>query len=312
MTDMVKVVMAKKEVTYLTDPVPTLAANAILTRNFSAKPVETDQLERNLDTRTFGATAVVVTNERQSMSYEVEMAGSGAAGTAPAWMELLEACGMAPPVVTAATKAEQRFALPTAVPGSLTHHHWIGDQLRKSVGCRGNFSINLTAGAYPYFSFSFIGLIPAAAPFSVSVPGAATLGRWKDPLEVNNVNTALVLDGFAAVTRSLQIDANVPTVMRNLVGARYIRRGNHAARARMRVEAPSIATKDYIQTLRTNARVPLLATHGVAAGTITEISAPKAQLVDLTEVDEDGVQMWDFDLILTVDAGQDDLILTTK
>jgi hypothetical protein len=312
MTDAVKVLMAKKEVTYATDSAPTLAANAILTSGFSAKPIEGDRLDRNLDARTYGATAALVTNERQTTSFQVEMAGSGAAGTAPAWMELLEACGMAPAVITAATKAEQRFALPTATPGSLTQHHWIGDQLRKSVGNRGNFSLNMTAGQYPRFSLNYIGLIPAATPFSVSTPGAATLTRWKDPLEVNNVNTALTLDGFAAVMRSLQIDANVPLVMRNLVGARYIRRGNHAASARLRIEAPSIATKDYITTLRTNARVPLLATHGVAAGTITEISAPKAQLLAIDETEEDGVQMWDLDLLLTIDAGQDDLILTAK
>ena len=119
MVDYVKVLAAKKEVTYATDAAPTLAANAIVTRNFSAKPVETDTLERNLDNRTFGAQPVAPANERQTISYEVELAGSGAAGTAAPWQELLEGCGFAPPVLTATIKAQQVMALAGTAQSSL-------------------------------------------------------------------------------------------------------------------------------------------------------------------------------------------------
>ena len=97
MTEAVKVLTAKKETVYGTDAAPTLAANAVVTRNFRASPLITDPLERNLDRGSFGATPIVATNRRQELSYELEIAGSGTAGTAPAWMEFLEACGMAPP-----------------------------------------------------------------------------------------------------------------------------------------------------------------------------------------------------------------------
>ena len=107
MVDWVAVVLAKKEGVYGADAAPTAAANGILTRNFQGKPVDVDQVNRNLDSGAYGARASKPSNERRTFSYEVEIAGSGAAGTAPAWMELLEGCGMAAPDLTAGTSAVQ-------------------------------------------------------------------------------------------------------------------------------------------------------------------------------------------------------------
>lgn len=312
MVDMVKVLVAKKEATYATDAAPTLADNAVLTRNFSSKPVEVDRLERNLDRGSFGASPSAPSNERQTVSYEVELAGSGAAGTAAAWMELAEGCGMEAPVLVAGVSATQRFAAAGAAQSSLTQHHWIGNQRRKMVGSRGTFSIDLTAGAYPFMALNFTGLIPAATPFDQNAPGAATLTRWKDPVEVNSDNTLLELDGYAVITRSLRLDANVGITMRNLIGSRYVRRGDHAVSGRLSVEAPSIAAKDYLSKLRTGARMALDVTHGVTAGNIIEIEATGAQITDISERDEDGLLMWDIDLLLTIGSGQDDLVLRAK
>lgn len=312
MVDMVKVLVAKKEAVYGTDVAPTVGANAIITRNFSSKAVEVDRLNRNLDSGSFGATPDAPSNERQTLAYEVEMAGSGAAGTAPAWMELLEACGMVAPTLTEDTDAVQRFAAASAAKSSLTQHHWIGDQRRKAVGCRGNFSINWTANAYPFIQFNFIGMIPEATPFDVNVPGAADISRWIEPFEVNKANSLLTLDGFACITRSLQIDANIDLTMRSLIGSRYVHLGNHRATGRLSVEAPSIATKDYLDALRKGDRIALAAANGTVAGNIVELGCEKTQILDITDREENGKLMWDMDLLLTVNAGQDDLIITAK
>lgn len=308
MVDMVKVIAAKKEVTYGTDSAPTLAANAALVRNFQTKPVATDRLERNLERGSYGASPSAPSNERMEISYELECAGSGAAGTAPAWMEFLEGCGMAAPVLVATTSAEQKFAAAAALKSSLTQHHWIADQRRKMVGSRGSFTFDMTAGAYPFFGFTFTGLIPTATPFDTNAPAAPDFTRWKDPVEVNTNNTLLTLDGFAVVTRSLTINSNISIAMRNLIGSRYVRRGNHAAGGRLSVEAPALATKDYLARLRSGAVVVLEATHGTVAGNIVEIEAPQTQIIDISERDEDGVLMWDMDLLFTINSGTDDLV----
>jgi len=310
MVDATKVLLAKKETTYGTDAAPTAAANAILTRNFSTKPVESDRLERNLDQRVFGARASAATNERRTMSYEVELAGSGTAGTAPAWMELLEACGMAAAVLSAGASAVQNFAAPGVAGTSLTQHDYMADQRRKTVGAVGTFSLDYTAGAYPFATLQFTGLIPTATPFDKSAPTAPVLTRWKRPQEVNVDNTTVSLDGYSAVTRSWRAEAGVDVALRNLVGSRYVRRGNHSMTSTLVIEAPDIAAKDYISRLRANDLVAFSLTHGLGAGNILNLASAKVQIADIAESEENDILMWTLSLIHTVDGGAADLTIT--
>ncbi|MCH4893379.1 hypothetical protein GO308_09685 [Sphingomonas sp. SFZ2018-12] len=312
MVDATKVVLAKKEVTYGTDSVPTAAANAILTRNYSAKPIELDRVERNLDTRIYGAEATVPGAKRQTLAYEVEIAGSGAAGTAPAWMELLEGCGMTAAVLAAGESATQGFALPGVEPTSLTHHHYMSDQRRRTIGSVGTFTMDFTAGAYPFIGFNWIGLLPVATPFDKSAPAAVNLARWRQPVEVSTEQTEMTLDGYVPIFRSFNLDAAVTTAFRNLVGRRYVRRGGHAISATAVVEAPDIAVKDYLQRLSSGDLVTFDLTHGTVAGNIIELAAPKVQITDITESEEDEILMWTIQMAFTVDGGSPDLTIIAK
>ena len=312
MVDWVAVVLAKKEVTYGVDSVPTAAVNGILTRNYSGKPVDMDRIQRNLDQRVFGALASVPSNERRSVSYEVEIAGSGDAGTAPAWMELLEACGMAAPTLTADTDAVQVFAAPGVNASSISQYDFMSDQRRKAVGMVGNFTMDFTAGAYPFFGFNWMGLIPATSPFDKTAPGAVDVTRFIQPVEVNTDNTEMLLDGFAAIVRSWRADAGVTTAMRNLVGKRYVRRGNHSFTSTAVIEAPDIAAKNFIQSLRTGSLLEWSLTHGVTAGNIIELASEKVQITDITESNEDDTLMWTLAMTHTVEGGSADLTIAAK
>lgn len=312
MVDWVAVVLAKKEVTYGTDSVPVVATNGILTRNYQGKPVDLDRIERNLDTRVFGALASVPSNQRRAISYEVEIAGSGTAGTAPAWMELLEGCGMAAAALVATTSAAQQFALPGVAATSLSQYDFLSDQRRKMLGSVGTFTMDFTAGAYPFFAFQWMGLIAGATPFSKTAPAAVDLTRWQQPLEVNIDNTDVLLDGYAAAVRSWKADAKVATSMRNLVGKRYVRRGGHSLTSTLVIEATDIATKDYIATLRTGALIEFALVHGRTAGNIIEMKSTKCQITDIAESKEDDIVMWTLSLTHTVDGGAADLVITAK
>lgn len=312
MVDWVAAVLAKKEVTYGVDSEPTGAANGILIRNFRGKPVDTDRLERNLEAPSYGAQPGAPSNERRTSSYEVEIAGSGTAGTAAPWMELLEACGMSAPALTALTDAKQQFAAAGTAATSLSQYDFISDQRRKMVGSVGTFTFDFTAGAYPFFDFTWLGLIPAATPFAKSAPGAIDLTRFQEPVEVNTDNTEILIDGYAANLRSWRGDAGVTTAMRNLVNSRYVRRGNHRFTSTAVIEAPDVATKNYIQTLRIGNRVPWALTHGTQAGNIIEMGSAKVEIADITESKEDDILMWTVAMTHTVDGGVPDLLITAK
>lgn len=311
MVDWVAVVLAKKETTYGTDAVPTVLLNGVMTRNYQGKPVDVDQVDRNLDSPTYGAQPGMPSNERRTFSYEVEIAGSGTAGTAPAWMELLEGCGMAAPALTAMTDAKQVFAAPGTM-SSLSHYDFLSDQRRKALGCVGTFSMDFSAGAYPFISLNWTGLVPAATPFDKAAPGAVTLTRWQDPLEVNDANTDFTLDGYAAKMKSWKIDGGVSVAMRNLVGSRSVRRGNHSTKSTVVIEAVDVATKDYISTLRNGSLIAVDLTHGTVAGNIVEVSATKAQITNITENKENDIVMWTVELLHTISGGAADLQITAK
>ena len=77
--------LAKLEVSYGTDPVPTGGANAILTKGLTIQPYNGARVSRDLDRSTFGAQSEINTGAFVTVSFGVELAGSGTAGTAPAW-----------------------------------------------------------------------------------------------------------------------------------------------------------------------------------------------------------------------------------
>jgi Phage tail tube protein len=313
MGDAYNTMLLKKETVYSTDAAPTAALNGFLTRNLKLKPIESDRLERNLDLPARGARAVAITNRRQSATFELELAGSGTAGTAAPWMEALEICGMEAPVLTALTKAEQKFALLGAVLSSATIHSYRGsNQRRRMVGARADISaINFTAGAYPFIGLSAVGLL-GATPFDQSALTVADISRWKKPVEVNTTNTLFTLDGYAAIMRSFVLQADAEIVFRNLVGSNYVRRGNHALKGKIVIEAPDFSAKNYFATLLAETLVAVQIIHGTVAGNIVKLNAANLQIVDISDGEEGDVSMFEIDVILTISAGQDDILITAQ
>lgn len=312
MVDTSKVLFARKETTYGQAPVNVATgANSVLTRNFSAKPIAVDQIQRNIDRAIRGATKSAPSNERTSISCEVEIAGSGAAGTAPAWMELLEACGMSAPVLVAGTSATQKGTPIGTALSSLAIAHWHGSQKRTGVGGRGTFGFDFTAGSYPFWKLDLTTLL-GAVPIIDEVPPTPAFARWKDPLEVNTTNTDFSLGGYAAVLRSLTGDLNATIATRNLVGANYIQRGNHSLSGRIVAEAPTIAAKDYFSKLRTGEEIPMWIEHGTIAGQIVRLDMSTVQITDIELQDEDDVLMMSMSYTATTSNALDDLVITAK
>ncbi|RIK92494.1 MAG: hypothetical protein DCC73_11975 [Proteobacteria bacterium] len=304
------VILAKKETTYKTDAAPVVATDAILTRNFQPVPLEVSVLERNLDLPTVGGSKVAITQAQQRVQFEVEIAGSGTAATAAKWSRLLEACGMgAPASLTTPTRNEQKFAAPPY--SSLTIYHHYDSERRKMLGARGTFGFNFTAGAYPFLSFDFLGLLPTANAFDTSAPGTPDFTAFKEPVEVNTDNTTFTLDGFAAVLRSIDGAANININRRSLVGADYINRGNHALTGNIVIEAPNLATKDYLSTLKAGSEVVLALQHGTAAGNIVKLDGTHIQLTSVSEGKEDDILMFNLGYRANISTGYDDILITT-
>jgi hypothetical protein len=313
MVDSYNSMLFKKEGVYGTDSAPVAATNAVLTRNLNIKPLATDRLERALDIPARGARKTAPANKRMEFTYELELAGSGTAGVAPAWMEHLETCGMEAPTIVAVTSASQKFAAIGAVLSSATVHTYRGsNQRRRGRGARGAITaINFTAGAYPFLGLSMTALL-GVTPFDQTALVAPVFTQWKEPLEVSTANTSFTLDGYAAVLRSFVLQDDGEVTLRNLVGSNYVRRGNHAMKGKIVIEAPDFSTKNYLASLDTGAVIVAQLIHGVGGGKIVQIDAANLQITDINDGAESDVAMYEIDVLLTINNGQDDILITAK
>ena len=75
-----------------TDPTAD-GSNAAVTENLSWTPYAGDRITRDRDRAFFGANSQVNVSPRTEFSFDVELGQAAAAGTAPAFGDLLRACG---------------------------------------------------------------------------------------------------------------------------------------------------------------------------------------------------------------------------
>lgn len=81
--------LVKGEDEYGEDAGPTSTANAILAQNVRIKPMAAEQIERKFYRNFWGARPKLRTGKHVTFDYEIEAAGSGTAGTAPAYSPIL-------------------------------------------------------------------------------------------------------------------------------------------------------------------------------------------------------------------------------
>ena len=105
-------ILAKVETTYGVSAAPTGAANALLISNLNIT-YQSENVARDLVVPFIGGFEQLVGRTFLEISFSVELASSGAAGTAPPWGALLRACGYAE-TVTAAKRVEYNPVTPAS------------------------------------------------------------------------------------------------------------------------------------------------------------------------------------------------------
>lgn len=147
--------------------------------------------------------------------FKVPLIGSGATATKPAWGQLLRACAMAETDDTATndewyyTPVDENFESITA--------GFRRDQVQQVLaGVRGNWGVDLTAGALPWFTFSgFMGSYNRAVATALAVPNNAA---FKDAVPVTKANTPVItIGGTQYPVNSFTLDGGVVTERLNIV-----------------------------------------------------------------------------------------------
>lgn len=299
------VITAKIETVYGTDAAPTEAANAILVSDLTVDPMDMKTVSRDLLRQYFGNSEQLPTEIFSKASFSCEIAGSGTAGTAPAWGVLLRACGMSE-TITAGTKVEYKPA--SASLEAVSIYANVDGVLHKLTGARGTMKLGFAVNGRPQFNFDFVGIFNAVTDVTAN---PVTLTAWKTPLPVNRTNTpTFTLHGYAAKLQSLDIDLANSLQPRSLInGADEVPIVDRKPSGNISMEAVRVADKDWWTAIKTVTLGALQLVHGTTAGNKVQIDGPKTQIVNPKYAESNGIVMLNAGLVFVPNTGNDELVI---
>lgn len=298
--------LAKQEVTYGIDPTPAAGTDAILAQVSDAQPVVAEFQDRDNIQPYLGSSGKVQVTSHSQITVEFEMAGSAAAGTAPPWSALLQACGFSE-TVTPAT--DTVFALISTGFKSVTLHYYLDGLRHIMTGAFGTPTFTINSRGIPKCSIQFTGLYNTTT--DTPIPGGADYSAFQIPQAVNDTNTtAFTLHGFAAVMDTLTISLNNQVPYQNMVGLEQVSITDRAVSGNVSIHMTDVSDKAWHAIVQSGALDALALTHGTNAGSIFDFAAPKVQLTDPNYSDKDGVVMLGMGLDIQPNSGNDELTIT--
>lgn len=196
-----EVLLFRQESTYGVDPVPAAATHAILVRNIQLSSEGLRMVDREAIRGSTGQLQRVYGGQLKRISFEVEVKGSGAAGTAPEIGPLLLSCGMDETVVASTSVTYQPNSV-TFLSG--TFYYYEGGRKRHILrGCRGTWTFVGEAGGIPLIRFEFVGHYDEPTDQSQPTP------TYNSQVPRAMLGMAISLNGVTAiVARSFQFMQN--------------------------------------------------------------------------------------------------------
>jgi hypothetical protein len=299
-------ILSKIETTYGIDIVPA-AADALIARNVTYTPMEGEEVSRDLMLPYLGNQGVKLAGLYARLEFDIEIAGSGAAGTAPKYSAMLRACGMSE-TVTAATDVTYNIIEDGVEAASI---YFVSDKVQHvMLGCRGNLALSFTAKGIPYYRFTVMGLLGTISDIG-SMPAVSKSG-WINPLIVSKAATVLTLHGWTAIAESLSLDLGNTVTPRFLIGDEGMPITDRSGTGTAVVEAKPLATVDWFAISQARTQDEMSIVHGTTEGNIVEVTAPAVEIGRPTQGQTDGIVNYSLPILLTPDTGRDELEIVVR
>ena len=291
-------ILAKAESSYGTDPTPTGSANYVQVIDLNIEPVVSDEVSRDLIRPYMGNYEVIPANTRVNVTFDVEMAGSGSAGTAPKYGAILKACALSETVVSSTSVT---YAPVTTPSDSVTLFVNYDGIRHKVTGARGTFSINCEVNNIPRISFSLTGIFNA--PTDTALP-TVTVSNQASPLIFKNGSTSnFALYGFAAALQSWNLDFNNEVIYRELVGGtKEVLITDRRPSGTAVVEAVALSSHNFFTDATGTSTGTNTWLHGTTAGNKVTVSCPQTDLGQPTYEESDGITMLSLPFMATPTA----------
>lgn len=302
-----RLILAKAETTYGVIPTPAPAgSDALLVSNLDVKPLELELLDRELIFGYYGNSEKLVGQRMVSISFDVEIAGSGTAGTAPRWGPVMQACGFNETIVA---DTSVTYAPVSTGQGSAAIDFYADGTRHLALGCRGTWSIEAAAGEIPKIKFELMGIYQTVTAIANPTP---VFTHQADPVVFNSANTTPVkVHGYAACLESFNLSLGNETPFRQLAGcAQRVAITDRAPEGEVTIEAPALGTKDYFAAASAQTLDEFSFIHGGTAGNIVTFTAPTCNLGSPSYDDSDGVLMLTLPFMpVPTNAGNDEFTI---
>lgn len=304
-------VLAAVETTPGVEVVPTGAANAILTSEATITPLDAQNIDRGLMRGTFGASEQLVGPASVKASYTVELAGSGTAGTAPAWGKLLQACGCAEGTLT--TPARVEYTPVSTGQRSTTQYYYDDGALHKLLGAMGDFTLSAKAGERPVIKIDWTALDGGMATGS----DTGNFSTWKKPVAMTKANViditlgcsyaaGAITGGTLYSSTGLEMKSGNQVQFTPLLGTETVDITDRESTGSLELDLTAAQEVAMMALVKSNATQSLAITIGLTSGNKIIFFAPAVQLLAPKKVDRNGKRLIGYDLRFMPVNGNDE------
>lgn len=314
-----KFLIADVESTYGADATPG-ATNAIQTRNLTYTPYDGERVTAEVDRSIIGGYEEINAGPRSAMSFEVYITGHGNSSTPetiPGYAPILRGCGLAQTQNTGTSIVYQ----PESPAGmdSLSMYFTRTGQVQKQLGCRGNLTMDFTAGQLPFFGLSYMGLY--TRPAAQTTPTGLNFGALGTKRPVNNSTTNITIAGHQVKLRSLSLDMQSNLVHENLPNCDDVQITNRNVTGSISFTAEDIATFDFFSKVESHTGAQTFVLQVIhsddgttgTGGESVQLDAAQVQFGGIEESEANDKAVYTIPLMfLPSTAGNDEFILTYK
>jgi len=298
-----KLLLAKIESTYGTDPTPSESVDAVLCQELTWSNEGLKMIERPSIRPSFAALRHVYAGRLVSINAKCEVKGSGAAGTAPEIGQLLRACGLGE-AVSASTSVTYE-PVSTSLESVTCYVYEDGKRI-VVTGCRGSAAFEMTAAGIIIVTFTLTGHV--AAQTDVALPTPTLDSTVPAPI----VSGSFTIDSYSAVISSFSFDLSnslaMPESINGADGYDEITITARDVNGSIDPLDELVATEDYLGNFTGGSAMALsIGSIGGIAGNIINIDMPAVSYRDASPGDRDGLASLELPFGAAESTGDDEV-----
>lgn len=266
---------------------------------------EAKTLQRQGPSDTLASFQTVYGGRTASVTFKVELKGSGTAGDAPEFGKLLQACGMSETIAasTSVTYAPDT----TSIPSGVLYYYQDG-KLKIMRGVRGNAKFVLEAREYGMIEFTMTGHPVAETDAAIVNP------MYSSVIPPQVVGGAVAIGGTSVEVTKVEIDLTneiaQPLSINEANGVGEIRIASRDVSGTIDPESELVATNPFESDWTSNSTNAFTTgAIGGTAGNIYTITSSNLYYKDIQEGEREGIRTQDIQIGFAESSGDDEISL---